>query len=185
MSLSIEALAELLGQKADVLRASLRRLRAVVHVPEDLDQPGLRTLHASFGDYMFERASPSIRIARTLGDDAFARGCFQVMDTRLHFNVSRNRSSYEPNPMTKPGSITLSLEYACLQWVYHNACLPDSSALDDVIHVVFLPRFLFWMEVMSVLNQVQRAAAMLVLAAATVRVYAEHATRRFSFTHLG
>ena len=127
MPLSVEALAELLGRKAEVLRASLRRLRAVVHVPDDLDQPGLQTLHASFGDYMFERAASNIRIARSLGDDFLARGCLQIMDKQLRFNVSRSRSSYElmqqrslttshspSNTRVSPG-YTTSLAYLILQ----------------------------------------------------------------------
>ena len=65
MPLSITILAELLDQKANLLRSSLRRLRAVVNVPDEYNQPGLRTLHASFGDYLFERAAPNIRIARS------------------------------------------------------------------------------------------------------------------------
>jgi len=170
MSLSVEALAELLGQKADVLRASLRRLRAVVHIPEGLDQPGLRTLHASFGDYMFERAASNIRIARSLGDDILARGCMQVMEKQLHFNVSRSRSSYEPNATTKPDYFKLSLQYACFHWVYHIAGLPEPAKLDEVVHRTFCPRVLFWLEVMSMLSQVQRSAAMLIIATANVRL---------------
>ena len=170
--LSVTALAELLGQKARVLSASLRRLHAVINVPEDLDQPDLRTLHASFGDYLFERAEPGIRIARSFGDEGLSHGCLQVMATQLYFNVSRSRSSYEVNPSVKaaePHFITLALKYACLHWVDHVAGLPPSSALDDLINSVFCPRVLFWLEVMSVLEQIQRAATVLVIA--TSKVY--------------
>jgi len=170
MPLSIAILAELLDQKPNVLRSSLRRLRAVVNVPEEYNQPGLRTLHASFGDYLFERAAPNIRIARSLGDDAIARGCLRLMTQRLHFNVSRSTSSYEPNHLTKSELITPSLEYACMQWAYHVANLHESSTLDKVIYNTFRSRILFWVEVMSVLGQVQRAAAMLMTVAATVRL---------------
>ena len=169
MPLSITILAELLDQKANVLRSSLRRLRAVVNVPEEYNQPGLRTLHASFGDYLFERAAPNIRISRSLGDEALASGCLRLMTQRLHFNVSQSTSSYEPNPSARPESVAPSLEYACIQWVYHVATLHDSSMLDDTIYRTFRSRILFWLEVMSVLGQVQRAAAMMITAAATVR----------------
>ena len=168
MPLSVNALAQLLRRKTDVVRASLRRLRAVVHVSDVLDEPNLRTLHASFGDYLFERAALGVRIDRSLGEDALARGCLQLMTARLHFNVAQSRSSYEPNPSVMPDCISLSLEYACLQWIYHTSGLPETWILEVEIQDNFAPRLLFWLEVMSVLGQVRRAPAMLLLAAATV-----------------
>jgi len=71
-------------------------------------------------------------------------------------------------PVTFPDFISLSLEYACLQWIYHVADVHDPSILEDFINDVFRPRILFWLEVMSVLGRVRRAAAMLMFAAATV-----------------
>ena len=169
MPLSLSALAELLDAKVDVIRASLHRLRAVTHVPDELDQPGLRALHASFGDYLFERASDGIRVSRTDGEETLARSCLQVLAKRLHFNVSQSRSSYQPNPSSKPDFISLALEYACLQWIYHVSSSPEPSSFDESINNAFKLRFLFWVEVMSVLGHIWRATAMLMLAAATVR----------------
>jgi len=168
MILSVTAIAELLGLPADDVRAILSRLHAVVHVPNNDDEPGLRTLHASFGDYLFNRAPDYIRISESLGHDTPARACLRVMDERLYFNISQSNSSYDPNPATKPETITLAVEYACTQWVYHLTSLPDSSELESMVEKVFRQHFMFWLEVMSVLGQVQRAAAMLIFAAATV-----------------
>jgi len=86
------------------------------------------------------------------------------MVKRLHFNVSQSRTSYERNLSTKPDSITLSLEYSCLQWIYHFANLSQPWIKEGDIEQVFLPLFLFWLEVMSVLGQIQRAGAMLIFA---------------------
>ena len=169
MPLSINALAEILGWAADDLRASLRRLRSVVHVPVQPEEPSLHTVHASFGDYLFERAATELRIIPALGDEALARGCLIIMGKRLHFNVSQSRSSFEPNSSTKPDSVTHSLEYACLQWVYHLADLPQPWVMERDVDDVFRLRLLFWLEVMSVLGQVQRAGAMLNLAVTLVR----------------
>jgi len=171
--LSIVALAEILGRKPDVLRESLRRLRSVVHVPDDIDQPGLRTVHTSLGDYLIERAAAELRIPAVLGDESFATGCFRVMRKSLHFNISQSHSSYAENPPTKPDSFTLSLEYACLQWIYHVASLPQPWSRDEDIQEIFLPRFLFWLEAMSVLGEVQRAGAMLIFASTTVCPYSK------------
>jgi len=168
MPLSTLALAELLEWKHETLRASLRRLRSVVLVPDMADQPMLRTVHASFGDYLFERAALDIRIPAALGDELLARGCLRIMRKCLQFNISKSRSSHEPNSPIKPDTFTLSLEYACLQWAYHLAGLGEPGASYEEINVIFRRQFLFWLEVMSILGEVRRAAAMLIFAAASV-----------------
>jgi len=167
--LSVEALADLIGSTPLKLRGSLRRLHSLVYLPPSDVEPGLRTLHASFGDYILStRAASHIRIATTLGDLALTRGCLCVMASRLHFNMSQIQSSHEPNPSTRPNCITLSLEYACLQWIYHVSAMPDASKFDKEIETAFLPRFLFWIEVIGILRRVSRAAAMLLFATSTV-----------------
>ena len=168
MPLSLSALADLVDMNIDVLRLLLRKLHAVVHSPGKLDQPGLRALHASFADYLFEHAEQYIRIPRSLGDTVLATGCLQVMAKRLRFNVSCSRSSYELNRSKKPENITLSLEYACTQWIFHVARQQEPSALDGIIELVFPPRFLFWLEVVSVLGRVRDAATTLLFAASVV-----------------
>jgi len=193
MTLSVSAVADLLCISNDDLRASLSHVHSVIHVPDRDGEAGLRTLHASFGDYLLERAEDKYRISSIFGDTELANGCLKVMAKHLHFNISQSRSSYESNRPQRPGSITLALEYACLHWVYHVARLRPSpsppihqrvfsllqratlpgglSKLDRMINDIFRPRLLFWLEVMSVLRQVQRAAAMLILAAKTVRFH--------------
>ena len=168
VTLSVTALAKLLNRSKGDVRAGLSRLHAVVHIPDDDNEPGLRTLHASFGDYLFDRAPDNLRIAATLGDGVLARGCLHVMSQQLHFNVSQSCNSYEENPEAGPDIIPLSLEYACLQWVYHLRAMAIPSELDRDINLVFCPRLLFWLEVVSVLDQVWRAAALLAIGAATV-----------------
>jgi len=168
--LSVTALAELRDLEPDDLRESLRYLHATIYVPGEDDEPGLRMLHASFSDYLLERAPENIRISSALGEETLARGCLRLMGKRLHFNISQSDSSYEPNSPSKPDSITLPLEYACLHWIYHISALPETTGLDQEVEAVIRPKFLFWLEVMSVLDQVRRAAAMLVLAVATVRL---------------
>jgi len=168
MTLSVAALAELMDLPSAHLRASMSHLHAVVHVPDDETEPGLRTLHASFGDYLFGRAPSSFRITASLGHDILARACLRMMVKRLRFNVSNSRSSYAENLSTSQSSIPLSLEYACLQWAHHVADLPEALALDEPINAIFLPRFLFWLEVLSVLKRVSRAAAMLIITSSIV-----------------
>jgi len=176
MTLSIATLADLLGLESYDVRASLSRLHAVVNVPDDDDVPGLRTVHASFGDYLFDRAPSHIRILRSSGHEFLARACLELMGMCLHFNVSRSRSSYEPNASTKPDHITLSLEYACLHWAHHinffrNSHSHPSSdiSFDADIGRSFRPKFMFWLEVLSVLHKVGLASGLLLMASSSVR----------------
>jgi len=178
-TLSVTALADLLDLEPYDVNASLSRLHAVVHVPEDDDIPGLPTVHASFGDYLFSRAPSNIRIHQSLGHDALAHGCLDVISKNLRFNISQSRSSYEPNPPERLDLITRSLEYACMQWVYHVAALVDRGNLDTLIGVIFRPRLLSWLEVMSLLHQVWRAAKMLFVAAGTVATHVDSDLTRF------
>jgi len=168
MPLSVAALADLLDLKPYNVGACLSRLHAVVHVPEDEDMPGLRTVHASFGDYLYSRAPSHVRIQQPLGHDTLAHGCLEVMDRLLHFNVSQSLSSYKPNPPLQPGSIALSLQYACMQWAYHIAALYDTGNINDKISSIFRPNLLPWLEVMSLLRQVLRASRMLFIAAGSI-----------------
>jgi len=175
MTLSITALADLLAQEPFDVRESLSYLHAVVDVPDHNDEPNVRTVHASFGDYLFARAADRIRISRTLGHETLTHACLDVMNRQLCFNVSKSASSYEANPAFKPGSIRLSLEYACMHWAHHVAIfrLSDdisskTSAIDVAIGSLFRPKLLFWLEVLSVLRKVGLASGLLLMAGSAV-----------------
>jgi len=165
MTLSVNALAELLGLSTEYLHGCLDRLHAVVYLPEDNHDASLRTLHASFGDYLFTRAAPGIRIITTLGHDELAHGCLRRMvQDDFAFNISRSPTSYEPNPKTKLDWISLSLRYACLHWAHHIQSASVQSTLDQAVNTIFRPRFLFWLEVLSVLGEIGKASGLLRIA---------------------
>jgi len=178
-TLSVTALADFTDLEPHNVRASLSWLHAVVHVPEEDDMPGARTVHASFGDYLYSRAPSHICIHQSLGHDILAHGCLDVMAKQLHFNVSQSASSYMSNSPTQTDSITLSLEYACMQWIYHVASVSDTGKIYVKIGVIFRPRLLYWLEVMSILHQVWRAARMLFFAAGTVDTHADSDLAQF------
>ena len=153
-SLSVQALANLIGSSTDTLRASLDRLHSLIHLPDNDTEPGVRTLHASFGDYMLSRAASHIRLASSLGHDLLAAGCLRRMgQSDLCFNISGSHSSYEPNAEFQPSSISLSLIYACLHWAHHIDAASTRSAFDRMIGGTFRRRFLFWLEVLSVMER--------------------------------
>jgi len=167
--LSVEALASLIEIKPGRLRASLRRLHSLVHLPTDDTQPGLRMLHASFGDYLNDRAPQNLKIATTLGHDVLARGCLRRMACDdLCFNISRSISSFKPNPESAPDWIPLSLIYACLHWAHHIDAASVRSAFDEAVERNFRGKFLFWLEILSVMGKVGIAAGLLHIAGSAV-----------------
>jgi len=170
MTLSVNALSELLDLSTEYLRGCLDRLHAVLYLPEDDHNASLRTLHASFGDYLFTRAAAGIRIDLSLGHDELAQGCLRRMaQDDFNFNISRSPSSHEANPEIKPDWISLSLRYACLHWAHHIQSASAQAAVDEVVNMVFRPKFLFWLEVLSILGEVGRASGLLRVAGFTVR----------------
>jgi len=169
MPLSVDALAALIKLTPSRLRGSLGRLHSLVYVPADNGLPGLRALHAPLGDYLFERGPQHLRIATTLGHDVLARECLRrISRDDLCFNISRSISSFKPNPETACDWISLSLVYACLHWSHHIDAASDRSAFDEDIGRAFRPKFLFWVEVLSMLGKVGLASGLLRIAGSAV-----------------
>jgi len=167
--LSVEALAALMEIKPGRLRASLRRLHSLVYIPPDDAEPGVRTLHASFGDYLFDRATVDLRVTAALGHDALARGCLRrFARDDLCFNLSRSPSSFEPNVGTTPAWISLSLIYACLHWAHHIDASSNRRAFNDEIDKIFRKKFLFWLEILSVMGKIGVASGLLRIAGSAV-----------------
>jgi len=167
--LSVDDLAALIDLTPGMLRGSLKRLHSLVYIPADNGVPGLRTLHASLGDYLFKRRPQHIRIADTLGHDVLARGCLRrLAQDELCFNISRSLSSFKLNSETVPDWILPSLVYACLHWAHHIYASSDRSAFEEDIERAFRPKFLFWLETLSVLGKLGLASGLLRIAGSAV-----------------
>jgi len=173
-SLSVGALATLLSIKPGRLRASLRRLHSLIHLPADDEQLGLRMLHASFGDYITDRAPKYLKVDATHGHDVLAQGCLRRLACDdLCFNISRSQSSFDSCPEVTPGWIPLSLIYACLQWAHHIDASSDRFTFGEDVGRVLRSKFLFWLEALSVLGKVSLASGLLRIAGSAVsRLYA-------------
>jgi len=173
-SLSVQALAELMAIQAADLRESLERLHSVVYIPSEDAEPGLRTLHASFGDFLYDadRAPPIMHIDAALGHNELAHGCLaRMMQSDLCFNISHSESSHKSiSQLPRVDWIPLSLIYACIQWAHHIQASSDILALEVSITKCFRPKLLFWLEAMVVFDAVDLSAPLLRIASLTVRV---------------
>ncbi|KAF8203531.1 hypothetical protein K438DRAFT_572948 [Mycena galopus ATCC 62051] len=169
--LSVASLGGLLAVPARRVRAMLDRLHAVIHVPADDNMGVLSTFHASFGDFLTTsgRASDKMLINPSTAHAAVLSNCIQVMDSELRFNVSNCPTSYFPNSDHKL-TIPALLQYVCLYWPRHIAAasasdeLAVTSAQLDSLKNVFLPKFLFWVEVLSAINKASFASNLIMTA---------------------
>jgi len=169
--LSIEVLADLIEMSPGSVRDALERILSLVYIPDDDTEPGIRTVHVSLGDYMFGRAANQIRIPTTSGHDILAHGCLlRLAQDDLCFNVSRSRSSFLPNYVDARHKIGTSLLYACLHWAHHLDAASDASMFDLNVAHIFEQKLLFWLEVLSVMDQVNVASGLLRIAGSVVSV---------------
>jgi WD40 repeat protein len=179
--LPLKSFSELLAIPVLRIRNMLGRLHAVVYVPADDEKGVLTTFHASFGDFLTTRgrAPERIFVDLTIGHRNLCSASIEIMRSdMLHFNVSRCFTSYLPNSQQEIADIPAHLRYACLHWPYHLFAVPDPSSLLYDLERVFIPKFLFWLEVLSVVDKAGIASA-LILVATTSSGFV-HASPRFA-----
>ncbi|KAJ7224877.1 hypothetical protein C8J57DRAFT_1148246, partial [Mycena rebaudengoi] len=179
---SVASLGGLLGVPARRVRAMLDRLHAVIHVPTDDDKGVLSTFHASFGDFLTTtgRAPDNMLINPSAAHVALFSNCIRVMGSDLHFNVSNCPTSYFPNTHHKL-TIPALLQYVCLYWPHHIATASAAEASDVEVFItsshlnslqdVFLPNFLFWVEVLSAMNKAS-VVSRLIMTVLTMKCFA-------------
>ncbi|KAF7968877.1 hypothetical protein HWV62_29152 [Athelia sp. TMB] len=155
-------IAAMLGYQDDVgiCRTALRRLASVIRWSEG--QPA-RTLHKSFPDYLTKHCSSQpwfIDVEEH--QHALAIACLRVMNERLHFNMCNLTTSHIPNEQIAglsrrvEGVITQNLSYSCLFWGYHvRQTAARASSLQQLILTFFQEKFLYWVEVLSLVGEMR------------------------------
>ncbi|KAF7967840.1 hypothetical protein HWV62_32914 [Athelia sp. TMB] len=155
-------IAALLGYQDDVgtCRTALRRLASVIRWSEG--QPA-RTLHKSFPDYLTKHCSSKpwfINVEEH--QHTLTTVCLGIMNKRLHFNMCNLTTSHISNEHIPDLSgrveraIPQSLSYPCLFWGYHvQQTAAGSSSLPPLILTFFEQKFLFWLEVLSLMGEIR------------------------------
>ncbi|KAF7366240.1 WD40 repeat-like protein [Mycena venus] len=129
-----------------------------------------RILHASFSDYLTGRPRCGLNfwfVDSKIQSKSLALGCLHVLNLQLHFNICHLEDSQILNadvpalPALVEKHIPAELKYASLFWSLH---LRDTD-LDEKILVelkgLIYTRFPYWLEVLSLINQVSVAAGSL------------------------
>ncbi|KAF7967812.1 hypothetical protein HWV62_32969 [Athelia sp. TMB] len=143
----------------------LHRLHCVVQWSEG--QFAL-TLHKTFPDYLTDRsacASESWFIDEAEHQGALTLACLRIMNTpQLHFNMCKLKSSHIPNSSVKGlpeqvATIPQYVTYPCLFWGHHLRHIPPAEpTIVPLIGQFFKSKFLYWLEVLSLMGEVQVAS---------------------------
>ena len=168
-SLPLGALNTILHRTGDTFNAGtiLRYLGALLSGATTTDEP-IRPLHTSFRDYLTDQSrSGAFFINASAGQHDLAIGCLHILIDDLKFNICELETSYLANSRVTDlqerinRCISAPLSYAARFWPNHlMAC--GVSRLDEpytaLIKRLLVEKFLFWLEVLSLLDSVPVAA---------------------------
>lgn len=147
----------------------IRRLRSILQ--SCLCHDSIRILHPSLFDFLTNShrcTNLQFFIDTPSQNMHLAFRCFAVMDSLLKRDIcginDPTKLNYEVTDLDHrlEGNVPEHLIYACLYWVQHLTDLPDdSSGLYNKVRAFLFLHLLHWLEVMSLLNMIDAAFAML------------------------
>jgi hypothetical protein len=164
---TLVALSALLGVDVDDADYTLRRLMAVLDIPENMNEP-IRTFHPSFSDFLTDpnRCKDMKFYISTLDHDAqMAYRCLQIMNSLL----KRNMCSIEDPSLLNTEvadleslvetSMPPDLQYACRYWITHITLVSNADhRLMQQLEIFCRKHLLHWLESLSLLGQLRVAA---------------------------
>jgi hypothetical protein len=160
--LSSTGVACLLGLELHIVQSTLLHLHSVVIVPEDNDQ-AIRLLHPSLFDFITEPKrclNQKFLIEPKIQHTLLASACLEVMK-ELHQDICGIRDLSLLNsevgglPRQIMKNIPAHLQYACRHWAWHLSHGMISDRLLDLLQVFCSKYLLFWIEVCSLLGELQ------------------------------
>jgi len=168
------AIATLLGFKIKEVLRVLSSVHSLLTLQEDIDKP-VQFFHKSFPDFIIDPArcaNPRFRVCLPDQHKELLIGCLELMNRSLEPNMCKlpdgvmNSEVDDLKEKTKQ-YIHLALEYACRSWHKH---LVDTTPahrpeITPTLHCFLEGKFIFWLEVLSVLGAAREAVNALEAAA--------------------
>ncbi|KAJ6624406.1 quinon protein alcohol dehydrogenase-like superfamily, partial [Mycena sp. CBHHK59/15] len=120
-------------------------------------------LHASFGDYLTDPSRSGSHpwfVNKRVQNHALSLGCLRILNTQLQFNICGLEDSHCCNADVPDLSdrmatfISPGLAYASCFWATHLKDIAFDPAICMGIKDLMQTKFLFWLEVLSLLGQV-------------------------------
>ena len=161
--LSPSTIAALLDLDRDDVYPLLSSVHSLLVLREDINHP-VRPFHKSFPDFIVDPARCTNSRFRVCPPDQHARllvGCLELMNRTLEQNMCQlpdgvtNSEVGDLKERTEQ-YIGDSLEYACRSWHKHLVDKPSAQTL-EILQRFLMEKFLFWLEVLSVIGAVRDA----------------------------
>jgi len=163
--LSINTLSDLIGKCSTPSRiySTLRALHSLLLIPNNMGDP-VRIFHKSFPDFMKDPGRCTDQrffIEPSIYHREILLSCLEVMKGRLKRNICQLDdhvflSKVDDLATRKAAHIGDTLEYACHFWTKHLVMVPSSSPDVEEVHKAidefFTLHFLFWVEVLSLMG---------------------------------
>ena len=147
----------------EVLKSIIKELRSVLY--EDISKGNIvRVCHPTFLDFL---ESPERCAEYWIQPDQLNQvmmdKCFNFMQTGLVFNICGLESSYMANadiPTLEErvrSKIPENLQYSCLYWITHYTRVDQDTNDALILSLLQSLRFLYWIEVLSLIGQLRMA----------------------------
>jgi hypothetical protein len=157
--LSIDDLGSLLGISGSDIRGAVAGLHSLMLIPQINHDIPVSIFHASFADYLTDPSrSQDWVVDACASHKRLTNECLRIMTNQLAFNITQLDTSYLGKNFT--GILLRHLTYACQFWSDH---LVDSRSQDllSLTEHFLCRKFLFWLEVLSVLGLADSASGLL------------------------
>jgi energy-coupling factor transporter ATP-binding protein EcfA2 len=192
--LGAQSLASLLGMDVDDVKRTMLPLSAVIHVPEG-PSGAVRVIHLSFREFM-TCAIQETRADLLCGTEDQQRvvtsALLRVLRNELRFNICALPTSYMRNVEIPAPDLERRLDqhipdhlrYSSRFWGDHLAATSYNSAVAQDAREFMFDKFLFWLEVLSLLGMVSyapRALSNLTMWAAEVCCCLTHLLRAIQY----
>ena len=176
--LSPSTIAPLLGLDTEDVFPLLSSAHSLLVLHEDIDLP-VRPFHKFFPDFITDPTrctSQRFHISPSDHHMELLVGCLELMNQRLEKNMCKLPDSIinsKVNNMKERMEqyVDQSLQYACESWYkhidQHTTCTPEATS---ALHHFLEKKFLFWLEVLSILGTLRNAVDALKMAAEWLKV---------------
>ncbi|KAF9642315.1 hypothetical protein BDM02DRAFT_2348566 [Thelephora ganbajun] len=181
--LSPSTIAALLGIDPEDVFPRLSSIHSLLVLRQDLDSP-VRPFHKSFPDFIVDPTRCSderFHVSPPTHHPELLAGCLELMNQRLKKNMCNlpdavaNREVDDLHERTER-HLDPALRYACRSW--HKHLIDDHTvgtpAIASALHRFLKEKFLFWLEVLSVIGAAREAIDALDVAAKWLEVSPTH-----------
>jgi hypothetical protein len=158
--LDSQSLADILELDKTVILQTLLPLSAVIHV-SDAPRAAIKIIHLAFREFMtsyVQKTRPQILCGTETQQRALVSALLKVLNRQLKFNICDLPTSYLRNSdmpdlqWRLDNYIPLHLRYAAQFWVDHLVETAYDSCSGQGVQDLLFKKFLFWLEVLSLLG---------------------------------